>query len=85
MNGALEGVRVIELAHIMAGPVCGVMLSDLGADVIKVERLPKGDGTRSFLPPDIEGESAAFMMLNGEAGGRPRLPLRSPDGEPWRG
>ncbi len=64
MNGALEGVRVIELAHIMAGPVCGLMLSDLGADVIKVERLPKGDGTRSFLPPGIEGESAAFMMLN---------------------
>ncbi len=64
MSGALDGVRVIELAHIMAGPVCGVMLSDLGADVIKVERLPKGDGTRSFLPPDIEGESAAFMMLN---------------------
>ena len=64
MNGALEGVRVIELAHIMAGPVCGLMLSDLGADVIKVERLPGGDGTRAFLPPDIDGESAAFMMMN---------------------
>ena len=64
MNGALEGVRVIELAHIMAGPVCGLMLSDLGADVIKVERLPGGDGTRAFLPPDVDGESAAFMMMN---------------------
>ena len=64
MNGALEGIRVIELAHIMAGPVCGLMLSDLGADVIKVERLPGGDGTRAFLPPDIDGESAAFMMMN---------------------
>ena len=64
MTGPLSGVRVIELAHIMAGPVCGLMLSDMGADVIKVERLPQGDGTRGFIPPNIGGESAAFMMLN---------------------
>lgn len=62
--GPLAGVRVVELAHIMAGPVCGRMLADLGADVIKVEKLPDGDPSRSFLPPDIDGESAAFMMLN---------------------
>ena len=48
----------------MAGPVCGLMLADMGADVIKAERLPSGDATRGFLPPDINGESAAFMMLN---------------------
>jgi crotonobetainyl-CoA:carnitine CoA-transferase CaiB-like acyl-CoA transferase len=48
----------------MAGPVCGLMLADMGADVIKVERLPAGDGTRGFVPPDVDGESAAFMMLN---------------------
>ena len=48
----------------MAGPVCGLMLADMGADVLKVERLPSGDATRGFLPPDINGESAAFMMLN---------------------
>jgi crotonobetainyl-CoA:carnitine CoA-transferase CaiB-like acyl-CoA transferase len=60
----LSGIRVIELAHIMAGPVCGLMLGDMGADVIKVERLPGGDGTRDFLPPELRGESAAFMMLN---------------------
>ncbi|SVE12132.1 uncharacterized protein METZ01_LOCUS464986, partial [marine metagenome] len=40
------------------------MLADMGADVLKVERLPSGDATRGFLPPDINGESAAFMMLN---------------------
>jgi crotonobetainyl-CoA:carnitine CoA-transferase CaiB-like acyl-CoA transferase len=62
-KGPLDGVRVIELAHIMAGPVCGMMLADLGADVIKVEK-PEGDDSRRFLPPDINGESAAFMMLN---------------------
>ena len=61
---ALAGVRVIELAHIMAGPVCGLMLADMGADVIKVERLPGGDGTRGFVPPTVGDESAAFMMLN---------------------
>jgi crotonobetainyl-CoA:carnitine CoA-transferase CaiB-like acyl-CoA transferase len=57
-------VRVLELAHIMAGPVCGLMLADMGADVVKVERLPHGDGSRGFVPPDVDGESAAFMMLN---------------------
>ena len=63
MNGPLDGVRVIELAHIMAGPVCGLMLADMGADVVKVEK-PDGDDSRRFVPPDIGGESAAFMMMN---------------------
>ena len=64
MSGPLEGLRVIELAHVMAGPICGLFLSDLGAEVIKIERLPGGDATRQFSPPEIQGESAAFMMLN---------------------
>ncbi len=63
MSGPLAGVRVVELAHIMAGPVCGLMLADMGADVIKVEK-PDGDDSRRFLPPEIGGESAAFMMMN---------------------
>lgn len=62
--GPLAGVKVIELAHIMAGPVCGLMLADLGADVIKVEKIPGGDDSRRFLPPDMDGESAAYMMMN---------------------
>ena len=61
--GPLGGLKVIELAHIMAGPVCGLMLADMGADVIKVEKM-QGDDSRRFLPPDIAGESAAFMMMN---------------------
>ncbi|HJO28912.1 MAG TPA: CoA transferase [Acidobacteriota bacterium] len=68
MSGAgfapLEGIKVLELGHIMAGPVCGRMLADMGADVVKVERVPNGDPSRSFVPPEIDGESAAFMMLN---------------------
>ena len=77
--GPLAGVRVVELAHIMAGPVCGLMLADMGADVIKVERLPRGDGTRGFVPPAVGSESAAFMMLNrGKRG--VALDLRSEEG-----
>ncbi len=62
-GGPLAGLKVVELAHIMAGPVCGMMLADMGADVIKVEK-PSGDDTRRSLPPDIQGESAAFLMMN---------------------
>ena len=61
--GPLAGMRVVELAHIMAGPVCGLTLADMGADVIKVEK-PEGDDSRRFVPPDINGEPAAFMMMN---------------------
>jgi crotonobetainyl-CoA:carnitine CoA-transferase CaiB-like acyl-CoA transferase len=62
--GPLEGVKVIELAHIMAGPTCGMMLADMGADVIKVERVPGGDDSRRMVPPVMDGESAAFLMMN---------------------
>ena len=61
--GPLAGMKVIELAHIMAGPVCGLMLADMGADVIKVEK-PDGDDSRRFVPPAMMGESAAYMMMN---------------------
>ncbi|HEY0835906.1 MAG TPA: CaiB/BaiF CoA-transferase family protein [Azospirillum sp.] len=63
-NGPLSGLKVVELAHIMAGPVCGLMLADMGADVVKVEKLPGGDDSRRMVPPTIAGESAAFMMMN---------------------
>ncbi len=63
MQGPLAGCRVLELAHIMAGPVAGVMLADMGADVIKIEKM-SGDDTRRMVPPEIGGESAAFMMMN---------------------
>lgn len=64
MSGPIQGIRVLELAQIMAGPTCGLMLADLGAEVIKVEKIPGGDDTRRFLPPDINGEASAFMMMN---------------------
>ena len=64
MPGPLKGTKVLELAQIMAGPACGLMLADLGADVIKIEKIPEGDDSRKFLPPDVKGESAAFMIMN---------------------
>jgi crotonobetainyl-CoA:carnitine CoA-transferase CaiB-like acyl-CoA transferase len=57
-------MRVLELAQIMAGPTCGMMLADMGADVIKVEKLPGGDDSRAFREPRINGVSASFMILN---------------------
>jgi len=64
MRGPLAGIKVLELAQIMAGPTCGLMLADLGADVIKVERVPGGDDTRMMNRPSVRGESAAFMAMN---------------------
>lgn len=63
-QGPLKGVKVIELCHVMAGPTCGLFLADMGADVIKVEKMDGGDQTRQSVPPDIGGESAAYMMMN---------------------
>jgi crotonobetainyl-CoA:carnitine CoA-transferase CaiB-like acyl-CoA transferase len=63
-NGPLHGVRVLELAQIMAGPTCGAMLADLGADVVKVEKIPGGDDSRGYREPRVNGISAPFLMLN---------------------
>jgi formyl-CoA transferase len=57
-------MRVIELAHIMSGPICGMMLADMGADVIKVEKIPGGDDCRRFAPILPGGESASFIIVN---------------------
>jgi len=75
--GALSGVKVLELAHIMSGPTAGMLLADLGADVIKVEKVPDGDDTRRFTPPEVNGESSAFMMMNRNKRGI-ALDLRQP-------
>jgi len=64
MSGPLAGMRVLELAQIMAGPTAGMMLADMGADVIKVEKLPGGDDSRSYSEPQVNGVSAPFMILN---------------------
>jgi len=64
MAGPLAGMRVLELAQIMAGPTAGMMLADLGADVVKIEKLPGGDDTRAYREPRVNGASAPFLMMN---------------------
>jgi crotonobetainyl-CoA:carnitine CoA-transferase CaiB-like acyl-CoA transferase len=63
-QGPLAGVKVVELCHHMAGPTCGLFLADMGADVVKVEKMPDGDDTRKSIPPAVNGEPATFMMMN---------------------
>ncbi len=77
--GPLQGMTVIELCHHMAGPTCGLMLADMGADVIKVEKTKGGDDTRRTVPPEINGESASFMMMNRNKRGVV-IDLKTPEG-----
>jgi crotonobetainyl-CoA:carnitine CoA-transferase CaiB-like acyl-CoA transferase len=77
--GPLAGLRVLELAQIMAGPTCGMLLADMGADVIKVEKLPGGDDARGYSEPRINGVSAPFLMLNRNKRGL-ALDLKQPQG-----
>jgi len=77
--GPLQGVKVLELGHVMAGPVCGMMLADMGAEVIKLEKIAGGDDSRRMVPPRIKDESAAFLILNRNKRGI-AVDLKSPQG-----
>jgi crotonobetainyl-CoA:carnitine CoA-transferase CaiB-like acyl-CoA transferase len=59
----LDGVKVLDFTAIMAGPYCTLMLADMGAEVIKIESFPEGDGSRKF-DPKVNGESYCFAVLN---------------------
>ena len=60
----LQDIKVIDFSQILAGPFCTMLLADMGADVVKIEKPNGGDDTRRYGPPFIEGESAAFLTLN---------------------
>ena len=72
-------MRGLELAQIMAGPTAGMMLADMGADVVKVEKLPGGDDARGYSEPRVRGVSAPFLMLNRNKRGI-ALNLKHPQG-----
>ena len=64
MPTPLDGIKVLDLTRVLAGPYCTMMLADMGADVVKVERPGAGDDTRGYGPPFLHGESAYFMSIN---------------------
>lgn len=64
MQNVLSDLRVLDLTQAMAGPICGMLLGDLGADVIKIERPGSGDQSRGWGPPFVQSESAYFLSAN---------------------
>ena len=60
----LDGITVLDLTRVLSGPYCTMLLADMGARVIKVEQPGKGDDTRAWGPPFLEGESAYFLSIN---------------------
>jgi crotonobetainyl-CoA:carnitine CoA-transferase CaiB-like acyl-CoA transferase len=75
---SLDGIRVIDLSRVLAGPFCGALLGDLGADVIKVEDPGVGDESRTW-PPHKDGESAGYLVNNRNKRGI-AVNLKEPDG-----
>ncbi len=75
---ALDGIRVVDLSRVIAGPWCGALLSDLGADVIKVEDTGTGDESRTW-PPYKDGEAAAYLLFNRNKRAM-TLDLKAPEG-----
>ncbi|HTG13396.1 MAG TPA: CoA transferase [Candidatus Eisenbacteria bacterium] len=74
---SLDGIRVIDLSRVIAGPWCGALLADLGADVIKVEDTGSGDESRTW-PPHKDGEAAAYLLFNRNKRGI-ALDLKTPE------
>jgi formyl-CoA transferase len=80
MSQPLEGFRILDLSRILAGPYCSMLLGDLGAEVIKVERPGVGDDTRAWGPPFAAGESAYYLCANRNKKSI-TVNLKSPDGQ----
>lgn len=75
----LDGIRVLDLSRVLAGPVCGAMLGDMGADVLKIEDIHGGDESRTW-PPQREGESGSYLMNNRNKRAI-ALDLKAPEGK----
>src|ERR1044072_9235666 len=64
MTGPLAGIKVIEIAQAVAGPMAGMILGDMGAEGIKIEKHDGGDDARAWGPPFIDGDSMTFHSMN---------------------
>jgi CoA:oxalate CoA-transferase len=80
MNPPLNGIKVLDLTHVLAGPFCTQILGDLGAEVIKIERPGVGDPTRRMPPHTMKDQSAYFMALNRNKKSL-TLDLKAPEGK----
>src|SRR5262245_53906293 len=78
-QGPLSGVRVLDASRVLAGPFCGQILGDLGAEVLKLERPGGGDETRGWGPPFIDDLSAYYLSCNRRKRAL-TLDLGNPDG-----
>ncbi len=76
----LDGIKVLDLSRVLAGPWCAQTLADLGADVWKVEEPERGDDTRAWMPPEIDGESTYYMSAN-RSKRSIAVDLKHPDGQ----
>ena len=63
-NAPLSGVTVVDFTRVLSGPYCTMLLADMGARVIKIEQPGRGDDTRAWGPPFVNGESAYFLSIN---------------------
>ncbi|MBZ5697579.1 MAG: CoA transferase [Acidobacteriia bacterium] len=79
-QGALAGLRVLDLTRVLAGPFCTMILGDMGAEVVKVEQPGRGDDTRAWGPPFQGAESAYFLSVNRNKRGA-TLNLKDPRGQ----
>ncbi len=83
--GPLAGIRVVDLSRVLSGPYCTMLLGDMGAEVIKIERPGSGDDTRAFAPP-FQGEEAAYYLSVNRNKKSLTLDLKADDGKAllWR-
>ena len=79
-TGALDGIKIVDLTRVLAGPFCTMLLADMGAEVIKVEEAGKGDDTRGYPPFLPDGDSAYFGNMNRNKRSM-TLDLKNPEGK----
>ncbi|MBV8048096.1 MAG: CoA transferase [Paludibacterium sp.] len=81
MAGALQGIKVLDLSRVLAGPWAGQLLADLGADVIKLERPGSGDDTRQWAPPALEDGTAAYFLCTNRGKRSLTVDIATPAGQ----